>query len=254
VRLGAGDLVMLPRGPAHILGDRPDSPVTTVIAHADLAHRAPCPVLRDPVAGAVTTLVCGTVRLHRAGEGLLDLLPPVLHVPADRPGTERLRPVLDLLADETAQARPGTAAMVARLCDLLLVEALRVWLAAEPAPTGWPAGLRDPRIAAALGRVHAAPEEPWTVHTLARVAGMSRSRFAERFTALVGQTPMGYLTAWRLGRAADLLDDPAVGLATVARRCGYGSEAAFGKAFKRRYGTSPGAYRDARTRIPDGGS
>jgi transcriptional regulator GlxA family with amidase domain len=155
-------------------------------------------------------------------------------------------PVLALLADETARQRPGGSAMVSRLCDLLVVEALRAWLAAAPPRDAWLAGLRDPQIAAALERIHTAPERPWTVDSLARAAGMSRSRFAQRFAELVGEPPLQYLTGWRLCYATELLDGSDDSLRVIAQRSGYGSEAAFGKAFKRRFGMSPGTYRTAR--------
>jgi AraC-like DNA-binding protein len=248
VELHAGDLVMLPHGDGHTVLSSLDSEVGAVVTLAETEHRSPCLVLTDGLAGesagVATTLVCGTIRFRRMGDWLFGLLPPVLHVPAGGPEAVRLRPVLDLLAEESAVPRPGGSTMVSRLCDILVVEVLRGWIAgAAPPGTGWLAGLRDPQIAVALGQIHTAPERAWTVHALARAAGMSRSRFALRFAELVGVTPLQYLTDWRLCHACALLDDPGHSLRAVAQRCGYGSEAAFGKAFKRRFGVSPGAYR-----------
>jgi AraC-like DNA-binding protein len=248
LKLDTGDVVVLPHGDAHTLGDRPGRGTGKVYDITDVQHRVPCPVFRNAATGAPTTLVCGAVRFRRTGEWLLGLLPPVLHVPAGTAEAGRLRPVLALLADETAQSRPGGEAMVSRLCDVIVIEVLRVWIDTAPGHAGWLAGLRDPRIAAALGQLHAAPDRAWTVVSLAQAAGMSRSRFALRFAELVGATPVRYLTEWRLYRAAELLADPVHSLRTVAQHSGYASEAAFSKAFKRRFGVSPDAYRRNRDR------
>ncbi|MBL0886429.1 AraC family transcriptional regulator [Myceligenerans indicum] len=152
--------------------------------------------------------------------------------------------VLRLLAHEARTLEPGGEAVMTRLADVLVIQVLRRWLdTADEAGTGWLAALRDPQVGRVLGSVHAQPDHDWSLVELARLAGMSRSAFAERFTALLGEPPMRYLTTWRLEQAYVALTTGADPVAAISRRVGYGSEAAFGRAFKRRYGISPGAVR-----------
>jgi transcriptional regulator GlxA family with amidase domain len=126
----------------------------------------------------------------------------------------------------------------------LLLYVLRAWLDEQPADgAGWATALRDPAITTALRQVHRHPEKPWTVEDLAAVAGLSRAAFARRFTTIVGQPPLAYLTWWRMTAAAKLLRQTDAPLRAIATRTGYASEYAFGKAFKRAYGTAPGQYR-----------
>jgi AraC-like DNA-binding protein len=142
--------------------------------------------------------------------------------------------------------RPGADAMLTALLDVLLLHILRAWLddrAAGGRPTGWAAALADPPVAAALRAIHADPARAWTVAELGAHGGLSRSAFARRFGALVGQPPLTYLTWWRMTLAARRLRADDAPVAVVARGVGYGSEFAFGAAFKREFGTPPGAYR-----------
>jgi transcriptional regulator GlxA family with amidase domain len=134
---------------------------------------------------------------------------------------------------------------VSALLDLLLLYMLRAWFADRSAdsPTGWPAALADPAVSAALRGMHAEPEAPWTVRGLGERAGLSRTVFAQRFTALVGKTPLAYLTWWRMSLAAGMLRETDAPLSAVARRCGYSSEFAFAKTFKREFGVAPGVFR-----------
>jgi len=196
--------------------------------------------------GAETQLVCGSFRLERAdAHPLLEFLPPLLHLrPAENAAAEWMEATLRFLARETREARPGTETIVSRLTDVLFVQVLRAWIETAPEGRGgWLGALRDRQIGAALAHLHRSPDRGWTNASLAEAVGMSRSRFAARFTALVGEPPLTYLSRWRLETAAGLLGDGALGLAEVAARVGYESEAAFSKAFRRRFGTPPGAYR-----------
>ncbi|RPF20427.1 AraC family transcriptional regulator [Myceligenerans xiligouense] len=172
-------------------------------------------------------------------------LPDVIRVDAwddGEPGA--FGTVLRLLAHEAQTLEPGGEAVMTRLADVLVIQVLRRWLRdAREASTGWLAALRDPHVGRALGRVHAQPELDWSLVDLARLAGMSRSAFAERFTALLGEPPMRYLARWRLEQAYVALTTTSDPVAVISRRVGYGSEAAFGRAFKRHHGTSPGAVR-----------
>ncbi|MFJ5260150.1 AraC family transcriptional regulator [Streptomyces sp. NPDC088387] len=171
---------------------------------------------------------------------LLDALPPVAPVPAHT----SLAPLLDLVADETADDNPGQQIVLDRLLDLLLVRSLRCWFArpdAEP-PPGYRA-LSDPYLGHVLRRLHEEPARPWTVASLAAEAGMSRTTFARRFTAMVGRPPLAYLTQWRMALAADRLRRPGVTVAAVAREVGYTDAFTFSSAFKRTRGVSPSAHR-----------
>ena len=147
-------------------------------------------------------------------------------------------------ASEIAAGRLGSTTVIAKLSELLFVEAVSQFVASLPAERrGWLAGLRDPQIGRALAALHARPTEPWTAETLALEVGMSRSVFAERFTSLVGQPPMQYLTLWRMHVAAQRLREGRGSVAQIGFAIGYESEAAFSRAFKRQFGTSPGTWR-----------
>jgi transcriptional regulator GlxA family with amidase domain len=138
----------------------------------------------------------------------------------------------------------GSETIITRLIDVMLVEAVRAWLKDQPeGSAGWLGALRDPSIGTALGLIHKAPEKQWTVPSLAAQVGMSRSPFAARFTALVGQAPMSYLKRWRLQLAAKLLQNQTLALSIIAEQVGYESTPAFSRVFKREFGMAPGQYR-----------
>jgi AraC-like DNA-binding protein len=205
-----------------------------------------CAVMRGGGGGAETRLVCGSFRLERREvHPLLELLPPLIHLrPAETPAAEWLEATLRFLAWETREAKPGTETIVSRLTDVIFVQVLRAWVESLPVGGGgWLGALRDRPVGAALALIHRAPERGWTNASLAEAVGMSRSRFAARFTALVGEPPLSYLTRWRLGTAAGMLQDGGHSIGEAAARAGYESEAAFSKAFRRRFGTPPGAFR-----------
>ncbi len=147
-------------------------------------------------------------------------------------------------ASEIAAGRLGSTTVIAKLSELLFVEAVSQFVASLPAERrGWLAGLRDPQIGRALAVLHARPTEAWTAEALALEVGMSRSVFAERFASLVGQPPMQYLTLWRMHVAAQQLREGRGSVAQIGFAVGYESEAAFSRAFKRQFGTSPGTWR-----------
>lgn len=242
--LGVGDVVFTPHGYGHALADQPDRP---------LVDYSPEPVEESPVeemhidgTGPVTVLLCASytfdpVRRHP----LLDELPPVIHLPARVGRHASLRSAVELLGDELRESRAGTNAALPALVDMLLLYVLRAWLEEQPPSTGWAGALHDPAIGAALRAIHRHPETPWTVESLARQAGLSRAAFAKRFTTTLRQPPLAYLTWWRMTTAVRLLRETDAPLRAVAARCGYGSEFAFAKAFKREYGVAPGQYRRA---------
>jgi AraC-like DNA-binding protein len=157
-----------------------------------------------------------------------------------------LEATLQFFAAESAQDQPGAETVVSRLSDILFIQALRAHIAALPdCSRGWLRALKDPSMAAVLRLIHQQPEKPWTVEALAQHVAMSRSAFAERFTRLVGETPLGYLTRWRMQKAVHLMLDGDTTLGAIARAVGYETESAFGKAFRRHRGTTPGEYRKA---------
>jgi AraC-like DNA-binding protein len=173
-------------------------------------------------------------------------LPDVIHLPARLGHRTPLRGAIDLLAAEMERPGPGTDAIVPALLDTLLLLLLRSWYEEHAMTTGWARALSEPGIAAALRAIHDDPVRHWSVQELGSVAAMSRATFARRFTELVGEPPLGYVTWWRLTTAARLLTTGDAPLATIARQVGYASEYAFANAFKREYGIAPGRYRTSR--------
>ncbi len=197
----------------------------------------------------------GTIRTkHPSGSSsapsarhLLEALPAIVHVERSlTPRSDWIHATLDLVADEVRNVRAGSDAVVSRLCDILVIQALRAWIERDDAARqGWLGALRDDRIGAAIALIHRSPAEPWTVASLAARVSMSRSAFAARFAELVGEPAMSYVTRWRMHLALDLLESSDSTVSSVGRAVGYDSEAAFSRAFKRVIGTSPRAARVA---------
>jgi AraC-like DNA-binding protein len=246
--LTTGELALVPHGAGHRLRSEVDAATPSVVGipHDFLSDRYA--VIRHGGGGTLTTLVCGAVRFdHPAARALAALLPATLHVAAGSPRTEWMQSMLRLMAEEAAQLRPGGETVITRLSDVLVIQAIRDWMENDPAArTGWLGALQDPQIGRALALVHLDPAREWTVAALAAEAMMSRSAFAARFTALVGEPAMQYVTRWRMHTALGWLDDDGVTVAELAGRLGYRSEAAFSRAFKRIVGVAPGG---ARTRV-----
>jgi AraC-like DNA-binding protein len=242
-----GDLLVLPHGAGHHAADELGLEPAPVMA---LPHEYLSPsyaVLRHGGGGVPVDLICGAVRLaHPAARHLVDVLPEVIHVESSTGARalEWLPSVLGMIAAETAQARPSGEAVVTRLCDILVISAIRTWLDTDPAArTGWLGALQDPQIGTAVVLIHRNPEHDWTVAGLAATVAMSRSAFSARFSEQVGEGPMQYVTRWRMHVATDLLGEEKLTVAVVAERLGYASEAAFSRAYKRATGTPPGAVR-----------
>ncbi|GGK00127.1 AraC family transcriptional regulator [Pilimelia anulata] len=249
LRLDVGDVVLLPHGTAHTVGDDPH---TAPADRIRLAERHPADSAGTSVrlggAGAATAMLCGAYLLDRAvpPHPMLRALPAVMHIPASRGSHPGLRAAVDLLAAEVEQPRPGSTAIVGALVDAMLAYVLRSWCERHrDACPEWLAALADPAVGRALAAMHAEPARGWTVAGLAGVAGLSRAAFSRRFGALVGEPPLAYLTQWRMLRAQQLLRAGTATLDAVARQVGYDSPFAFGRAFKRYAGTSPGRYRAA---------
>lgn len=250
--LEEGDLILLPHGTAHELRDQPHSPTLPIEAVLGTGACAAMAAVRHGGGGEASVVVCGAFLFapSPAPHPLLSALPRVLHVrAAERAGQPWLESTLKFVACELASGRAGAQAVVNRLADVLFVQVLRHHMAHLPACSqSWLRGLRDAHVGRALNLLHADPAHPWTVLELAARVGLSRSLFAERFTALVGEPPLAYLTRWRLWQAADLLARTDASVAEIAAQVGYGSDAALGKAFQRQWGMGPGRWRRERDR------
>jgi AraC-like DNA-binding protein len=244
--LQPGDLALVPHGAGHALASAPGVAGAPLfdLPREDVSERYE--VIRQGGGGAPTGLVCGTVRFdHPAAHHLIDVLPAVITVETwSSPETEWIASTLRFMAAEAKQLRPGGETVITRLADVLVIQAIRSWLAHDPAAqSGWLGALRDRQIGRALALIHRDPARPWTVASLAHEVAMSRSAFAARFVALVGESPMHYLARWRMRVAQTWLQDEDATLGELATRLGYRSEAAFSRAFKRLMGVSPGAVR-----------
>jgi AraC-like DNA-binding protein len=235
--LRRGDLALVPHGTGHVLRSAPGvaAPDILDLDREQISDRYE--LLRAGGGGERARLICGAVRFdHPAAQNLVELLPGIVRVDDAAP----MQATLALIAAETSEPRPGGEAVVTRLADILVIQAIRAWIETDPeARAGWLGALRDERIGRALNLIHAEPERDWTVAALARDVAMSRSAFAARFTELVGVPVLRYLTEWRMRLAQGRLEEDGVTVATVAAELGYGSEAAFARAFKRVTGTAP---------------
>ena len=244
--LQAGDLGLVPHGEGHVLRSEPGVAVPGVLdlEREEISDRYE--ILRHGGGGAPTTLICGAVRFdHPAARNLVEILPAVLHVEASSsPELEWMQSTLRLMAAEAKELRPGGEAIITRLGDILVVQAIRSWIETDPASqSGWLGALRDRQIGRALSLIHRDPARDWTVAALADELAMSRSAFAARFTELVDEPAMQYVTRWRMQVAVSALREEGATVAELASRLGYRSEAAFARAFKRVIGVPPGAIK-----------
>lgn len=243
--LEAGDFVLLPATPAFTLSGF--EPVVPDFVDPHAAPSAVGEVRHGRQEGPPSVrLLGGYFVLDTEDAGLLvSLLPTQLHVR----GVERLATLVRLLIEEAAAERPGRTLILARLVEILLVEALR--LTPRPdAPTGLLRGLADPRLGDAIRRIHASPARAWTMAQLAKEAALSRSAFFDRFARHVGVPPMAYLLRWRMALAKDLLRRGETDIADIAARVGYGSASTFSTAFSRHFGLPPGRYARANAGRP----
>lgn len=246
-RVDAGDVIVLPQGETHVLGSSPDlSPVPAAPLLAQVAT-APGEVMTLAYGGdgAVTRIVCGFLAAQDIWRNpLLSALPRMFKVGMRGSNRSWLESSLRFATEQAASTHAGSATVLAKLSELVFVEAVRCYVDSMPDDgKGWLAGLRDRFVARALALMHARPAHPWTVEDLAQKVGMSRSGFAQRFANLLGVPPMQYLTQWRLRLAAQQLRLAERPLVSVAEDVGYESEAAFNRAFKREFGIPPATWR-----------
>jgi AraC-like DNA-binding protein len=246
-RVEEGDVIVFPQGDPHVFSSapgmrgRPDADVYRA------ANQQSIPLCISFMGGGPggARIVCGFLGCDaRPFNPLLTALPRMIHLPASREGTAGVRQLIDLALAESTTPRPGSDGVLSRLSEVLFLEVVRFFTATlTPEQVGWFAGLRDATVGLALGRLHERPAQPWTLQTLAREIGTSRSVLAERFAHLVGMPPMQYLARWRIQLAANLLRTSSAGMGEIAERVGYGSEAALSRAFKRTLGVAPALYR-----------
>jgi AraC-like DNA-binding protein len=246
IEVGSGEMVLLPRNDPHLLGSDAGLPAASPDPHV---QRVEGGLMRIEYGGGgvPTRIVCGFVGTDARRHPLLEALPSVFALDLNgQPCAEFVAASFRYAAQEVASGRAGSETVLAKLSELLFVEAVRRY--AETAPDGqkgWLAGLRDPAVGRALALLHARVAHPWTTEELAAAVQLSRSAFAERFTQLVGVPPITYLTDWRMQVAAAHLRDSPRPIAQIAAETGYESEATFTRAFKRAMGTAPGRYRGA---------
>jgi AraC-like DNA-binding protein len=248
VLLQHGSLALVPHGKGHIMRSDPEAPADPLfdLPVEKLSERYE--VLHHGGGGEYSQTICVVVRFQQAAsDRLMKLLPSVLLLEAkdDEEGTW-LRSTLNFISREAQQLKPGGETVITRLADVLVIQMIRSWIDSEPsADRGWFAAIRDKQIGCALTSIHRDPAKQWTVESLAKEASMSRSAFSARFTELVGESAMRYLTWWRMQLAHMQLRESSEPLFTLASRLGYQSEAAFCRAFKRVFGVPTGSVRRA---------
>ena len=244
--IGAGEVVLLPRNDLHLMGS--DLSLPPVVGSD---------IIRPPNGGGLysihhggnggrTRMICGYLGCASAeGNPVISTLPPLLKLNVEQGGaTEWIRSTFQYAAEEVSAGRPGSGTVLAKLSELLFVEAVRRYAEALPdGQSGWLAGLREPFVARALALLHGDITRRWTVDDLGRKVGLSRSALADRFIRLIGVPPMHYLASWRMQVATLKLRNTSASLAQVAEIVGYDSEAAFSRAFKKAFGAAPATWR-----------
>jgi AraC-like DNA-binding protein len=252
--LRPGEVVLFPRNDLHLLGSDLGLPPLMARDLIQPPKDGGLFSIRRGGNGARTKLVCGFLGCDSAqGNPVIAALPAAMRLDTQEgAAAEWMRTTFQYAADERV-GRPGSDTVLAKLSELLFVEAVRRYAEALPeGQTGWLAGLRDDYVARALALLHGDVARPWTVDELGRHVGLSRSALAERFTHLIGVAPMRYLANWRMQVAAQELRNPSTSLAQIADTVGYESEAAFSRAFKKAFGFAPSAWRRSRNQTGRG--
>ena len=251
MRLSTGDIILLPHGDTHVLSSTPGLRRTPDMALYRVPSEGHLPVsisMGDPQ-GDPAHLVCGFLGCDaRPYNPLLAALPRVIRISDNASGA--LGTFIRFALTEIKEPRIGGQCVLSRLSELMFVDVVRRYLEALPADRiGWLAGLRDPFVGRALTALHRSPARAWTIESLARDVGLSRSALAERFTQFVGRPPMHYLTNWRMQLAANHLLSSMDSVAAIGNRVGYESGAAFSRAFKKVVGTPPSQWRKRRNEL-----
>lgn len=242
VLIDHGDFVLLPSTPAFSLSSRPDAECVQVQPTYDAVRHG------DPIGEPDFQMLGGTFEIEPVNAPLLlALLPKMIHVRSAEKNALRLARVIELIMEECTADAPGREMILQKLLEIMMMECLRSGsIGEDDLPAGLLAGLRVPALAKVLSAMHANVRAAWTVAELAKLAGMSRSAFAARFTETLGCAPMEYLSRWRMTLAQDALSRDGTSLDRLAQEVGYESASAFSTAFRRRIGCSPGAFARSR--------
>jgi AraC-like DNA-binding protein len=254
LNLEAGDIVMIPHGDRHIVENGRAASTIDDSEHLLEVLSQGLKLWKVGGGGEVTRFVCGYMACDpRLAQVFLGGLPTVFKVSIrNHPSGRWLENSIRFSVDQADTSQPGREAVLAKLSEVLFVETLRAYIAQLPsAQTGWLASARDQEVGRVLALMHKDPAHPWTIASLARRAGMSRSVLAERFRHYLQETPMAYLTRWRLQLGAQMLSSTNYSVAQIAAEVGYESEAAFNRAFKREFEVPPARFR-TRSRAGDG--
>lgn len=245
-RLGAREVVLLPHNDAHIFASAEGLATVSAAQLIQPAETQGVARIVHGGGGARTRMVCGFLGGNEGLHPLLANLPPVMTLDlAVLPSGDWMTATFEYATQMQSEGDAGAATVLAKVSELMFVEALRRYLAALPAEeTGWLAGLRDEAVGRALALIHAKPNEDWTTEALANEACLSRSAFAERFSRLIGAPPMRYLLNWRMQLAKQKLRDTQRMIAQIAFELGYESETSFTRAFRRETGLPPAAWRE----------
>ncbi|MBX3329263.1 MAG: AraC family transcriptional regulator [Nitrospira sp.] len=246
VPLNAGDILVVPHGDAHILGNGPSvTPVDRKQVLEQVLSQG-LKVSRMGGGGELTKFICGYMSCDpQLSRVFLGGLPPILKISIrDGASGQWLEQSIRYSVDNADVSGPGGETVLAKLSEVLFVETLRRYIAQLPQKhTGWLAGVRDPEVGKALALLHRKPAHPWTIATLANEVGISRSVLAERFRRYLSETPIAYLTRWRLQLGAQMLTTTSTSVAHIAGEVGYESEASFNRAFKREFRLPPARFR-----------
>ena len=246
VALDTGDIVIFPHGDAHVLENGPATKSVDMAKEITRIVANRLKVARAGGGGEVTKFICGFMACDpRLSEVFLSGLPSVFKVSIGNDASGRwLENSIRFSVNETDASRAGGEAVLAKLSEVLFVETLRTYIGhLPPEQTGWLAGARDSEVGKSLALMHRNPARPWTIASLAKEAGVSRSVLAERFRHFLNETPMAYLTRWRLQLGAQMLASTSYSVAKIASEVGYESEAAFNRAFKREFEIPPARFR-----------
>ncbi|TPI50870.1 MULTISPECIES: AraC family transcriptional regulator [unclassified Mesorhizobium] len=247
MELKAGDALLLPRGAEHILASAPGVQAEPLESYSVEPLQDNVYAASNGGHGAKTLLFCGSMRFnHDGSHPLLAMMPDMLRAKELMAGEPGIPHLLEAMADEATRNRAGSGMMLARLADVLAAAIIRSWVENSAGDiTGWIAAIKDRDIGRVLVAIHRQPDRNWTVEALAREMGASRSAFAERFTAVVGETPAKYVAGVRMHQARRWLEEEGMRVSVIAARLGYDSEASFSRAFKRIVGSAPSHLRAA---------
>ncbi len=242
ILLSAGDIIAFPTGAPHQISDQPDSNLMSGHDVLEMIRKNTNPFTNGQ---SVVTLLCGYFQYNKqTWLPLLRDMPSMLHVKSNAvPKLDWLNSLVKTLAYESRTLQPGSEAMVDRLTEVLVIQLLRWHMSNQQNTPGYFQALADNRLSRALSLIHKQPSKFWTVEALGRAVSMSRTAFANHFQAVVGMTPLAYLSQWRMHIAYELLAEGNESMLSIAEQVGYKSEASFGKAFKKIIGVSPGQVR-----------